>query len=145
MLSAVMPRRLAVAAVLAVAMFTGACGEEGIQLAKDDPDYEGAQIFQQHCSGCHTLGAAGTEGSAVRVNSREYKDGPNFDQRQESKDQVLYAIQNGGFSSGPMPQDIVVGEDAEKVAAFVAKYSGSQRTTASQASTPEGKQPDAAP
>ena len=37
---------------------------------------------------------------------------------------MLYAIENGGFSSGPMPQDIVVGEEAEKVADFVAKYSG---------------------
>ena len=69
----------------------------------------------------------GTEGSAVKANSRELKDGPNFDQRKETKDQVLYAIENGGFSSGPMPQDIVVGEDAEKVADFVAKYSGSDR------------------
>jgi hypothetical protein len=46
---------------------------------------------------------------------------------------VLYAIRNGGFSSGPMPQDIVVGEEAEKVADFVAKYSGSE---VSQAPTP---------
>jgi len=126
MLSAVMPRRLAVAAVLAVAAFAASCGEEGIQLSKDDPDYEGAKIFQQHCSGCHTLAAAGTEGSAVKANSREYKDGPNFDQRKETRDQVLYAIENGGFSSGPMPQDIVVGADAEKVADFVSKYSGDE-------------------
>ena len=62
----------------------------------------------------------------MKANSREYKDGPNFNQRKEEKDQVLYAIYNGGFSSGPMPQDIVVGEEAEKVADFVAKYSGSQ-------------------
>ena len=37
-----------------------------------------------------------------------------------------------------MPQDIVVGEDAEKVADFIAKYSGKQRTTESQAAPPEG-------
>ena len=37
---------------------------------------------------------------------------------------MLYAIRNGGFSSGPMPQNIVVGEDAEAVADFIAKYSG---------------------
>lgn len=127
MLAAVMPRRLAVAAVLAVAAFATACGEEGIQLASDDPNYEGAKIFQQHCSGCHTIAAAGTEGSAVNPNNREYKDGPNFDQRKETVDNVLYAIENGGFSSGPMPQDIVVGEDAQKVAEFVAKYSGTER------------------
>ncbi len=34
----------------------------------------------------------------------------------ETKEQVLYAIRNGGFSSGPMPQNIVVGKEAEQVA-----------------------------
>jgi mono/diheme cytochrome c family protein len=121
-----MRRRLIVALALAAAPFAGACGEQGIELAKSDPDYEGAKIFEQRCSGCHTLSVAGTQGSAVEANSREYKDGPNFDQRREERDQVLYAIFNGGFSSGPMPQDIVVGEDAEKVADFIAKYSGSK-------------------
>jgi mono/diheme cytochrome c family protein len=121
-----MPRRLLVALALAVAAsaFAASCGEQGIEVAKSDPDYEGAKIFEQRCSGCHTLAAAGTQGSAVDPNSREYKDGPNFNTRREERDQVLYAIQNGGFSSGPMPQDIVVGEEAEKVADFVAKYSG---------------------
>ena len=37
---------------------------------------------------------------------------------------MVYAIENGGFSSGPMPQNIVTGEDAQKIAAFIAKYSG---------------------
>jgi mono/diheme cytochrome c family protein len=128
-----MPRRLLAALAVAGSAFIVACGEQGIELAKSDPDYEGAKIFQQHCSGCHTLAAAGTEGSATNANDREYKDGPNFNQRKETKDGVLYAIRNGGFSSGPMPQDIVVGEEAEKVADFVAKYSGSE---VSQAPTP---------
>ena len=121
-----MPSRLLVALAVAGSTLVAACGEQGIQLAKSDPDYQGAVIFQQHCSGCHTLSAAGTQGSATDPNDREYKDGPNFNERREVKDQVLYAIQNGGFSSGPMPQDIVVGQDAEKVAEFVAKYSGGQ-------------------
>ena len=140
-----MPRRLAVAVALAASVFAASCGEQGIQLAEDDPDYEGAQIFQQRCSGCHTLSAAGTEGSAVNANSREYKDGPNFNQRDETKEQVLYALQNGGFSSGPMPQDIVVGEEAEKVADFVAKYSGGKTPVVPAEEAPEGVQPDAAP
>ena len=119
-----MPRRLLVALAVAASAFAAACGEESIDVAESDPDYEGAKIFEQRCSGCHTLDAAGTQGSAVDPNSREYKDGPNFNTRRETKDQVLYAIQNGGFSSGPMPQDIVVGEEAEKVAEFVEKYAG---------------------
>ena len=117
------PRLLALAAVVA-ATTVAACGEQDIQLAKNDPNYDGAQIFQQRCSGCHTLRTAGTQGSAVKANGREYKDGPNFNQRREDKSGILYAIRNGGFSSGPMPQDIVVGEEAQKVADFVAKYSG---------------------
>jgi mono/diheme cytochrome c family protein len=119
-----MPRRALAALAVAVSAFAAGCGEKSIQLAESDPDYEGAKIFEQRCSGCHTLDAAGTQGSAIDPNSRELKDGPNFNTRREEKDQVLYAIQNGGFSSGPMPQDIVVGEDAEKVADFVAKFSG---------------------
>ena len=83
----------------------------------------------EHCSGCHTLSAAGTEGSATNVKTRERKDGPNFDQRKENVSDVIYAIENGGFSSGPMPQNILTGPDAQKVADFVAKYSGQKAST----------------
>ena len=72
---------------------------------------------------------AGTEGSTTNVRTREYKDGPNFDQRKVTENCALYAIRNGGFSSGPMPQDIVVGEDAEKLARFLAEYSGTDVET----------------
>jgi mono/diheme cytochrome c family protein len=138
-----MPRRhLVVALAVAATSLFAACGEQSIELSKSDPDYEGAQIFEQRCSGCHTLSVAGTQGSAEKANGREYKDGPNFDQRKEEKDQILYAIENGGFSSGPMPQDIVVGEDAQKVADFLAKYSGRKGGTQSQASPPTGAQDD---
>jgi mono/diheme cytochrome c family protein len=124
-----MPRRLFLVLAVAGSALVASCGEQGIELASSNPDYEGASIFQQRCGACHTIAAAGTQGSATNPNDREYKDGPNFNQRREQKDQVLYAIRNGGFSSGPMPQDIVVGEDAEKVADFVAKYSGREAST----------------
>jgi mono/diheme cytochrome c family protein len=116
---------LALAAAVAGAGATG-CGERGIELADSNPDHRGAEIFDMHCSACHTLDVAGAQGSAVRVNDREYKDGPNFNVRKEDYQSVLYAIRNGGFSSGPMPQNIVVGEEAEAVACFVAKYSGNE-------------------
>ena len=45
----------------------------------------------------------------------------------------MFAIQNGGFSGAIMPQNIVVGEDAEAVADFLAKYAG---TEASKQTTP---------
>jgi cytochrome c551 len=125
-------RRFALSVLLLCAAAAGlaACGEKGISLAENDPNYQGAALFVEHCSGCHTLSVAGTQGSSTNVRTRERKDGPNFDQRKEDVNSVLYAIENGGFSSGPMPQNIVTGEDAQKVAEFVAKYSGSKASTA---------------
>ena len=38
-----------------------------------------------------------------------------------------YAIRNGGFSGAIMPANIVVGDDADKVAEFLAEYSGRER------------------
>ena len=111
-------------ALAAAALMFGACGENGIQVAEDSPDWEGARLFDEHCAECHTLDAAGATGSATSVGSRELKDGPNFNERQESVEDVIYAIENGGFSSGPMPQNIVTGEEKRIVAEFVAKYSG---------------------
>jgi mono/diheme cytochrome c family protein len=125
-------------AVAAAAAITG-CGTQGISVPSDDPTHAGAQIFAERCSGCHTLTPAGTEGSA---NRSERVQGPNLDQRSETMDDVIYAIRNGGFSGAIMPQNIVVGDDAQKVAAFVAKYAGqdvteqpapSQTTTSSSA------------
>jgi cytochrome c551 len=112
---------LAVLAVFALA----ACGfgEEGIAVSKDDPDYDGAVIFATHCSGCHTLSAAGTQGTGNRSVRTQ---GPNLDQRTETYDDALFAIQNGGFSGAIMPQNIVVGEEAEALARFVAKYAGGE-------------------
>jgi mono/diheme cytochrome c family protein len=104
-----------------------ACGEQKISLPDDADDAQiqhGAMVFHERCAGCHTLSYAAADGSAIKPNDKEYKDGPNFDQRKEDKESVLFAIENGGFSSGPMPQNIVTGEDAQKIAAFIAKYSG---------------------
>ena len=137
MLAAVMPRRarrfVVALATLAAGGALAACGSEGIQLAESNPDHRGAEIFDTHCSACHTLDVAGAQGSAFKPNDREYKDGPNFNVRKEKKADILYAIRNGGFSSGPMPQDIVVGSEAQAVADFLSKYSGRD---AAQAPTP---------
>ena len=122
-------RRLIVApALAAAALMLGACGEKGIEVSEDSPDHPGAVIFDENCAECHTLDAAGATGSATNVGSRELKDGPNFNERKETVEDVIYAIENGGFSSGPMPQNIVTGEEKQAVAEFVAKYSGSAVT-----------------
>jgi mono/diheme cytochrome c family protein len=122
--AAMKPRLLLSLLVVPAALLASGCGEESIDVSKNDPLHQGAEIFNERCGGCHTFGAAGTEGSATKVNNSERKDGPNFNQRLEPYEDVLYAIQNGGFSSGPMPQNIVTGHEAELVACFVATYSG---------------------
>jgi mono/diheme cytochrome c family protein len=104
-----------------VVVTAAGCGTQGVQVPDNDPDHAGAQIFSERCAGCHTLTPAGTEGSA---NRSERVQGPNLDQRSETMADVIYAIRNGGFSGAIMPQNIVVGADADKVAAFVSKYAG---------------------
>ena len=117
-------RRLLAVPVTIASLALGGCGSEGIQLAEDDPNRTGAHLFDLNCAGCHSLDAVGAQGSASDVGSRERRDGPNFNERREDVEDVLYAIRNGGFSSGPMPQNIVTGEEAQQVAEFVARYAG---------------------
>jgi mono/diheme cytochrome c family protein len=109
---------------VALAMSFAACGEQKIQVADSSPDHAGAELFEQRCAGCHTMTAAGTHGSASDIATRERTDGPNFNVRRECVERVLYAIQNGGFSGAIMPQNIVVGEQAQQVAEFLARYAG---------------------
>jgi len=115
---------LAIASALGLA----ACGfgQEGISVSQDDPNYNGAVLFATHCSGCHTLSAAGTQGTG---NRGERTQGPNLDQRTETYADALFAIQNGGFSGAIMPQNIVVGREAEELARFVAAYAGQDAET----------------
>jgi mono/diheme cytochrome c family protein len=139
--------RLTALAVVSCALLLAACGSEGVSVS---PETEatasrGAEIFATHCAGCHTISAAGTQGSGNRGLRVQ---GPNFDQRKEAYNEALFAIRNGGFSGAIMPQNIVVGDDAAMVAEFLAKYSGtdveeSPRPTASPAS--ETGESDASP
>jgi mono/diheme cytochrome c family protein len=110
-------------ATVLAALALGACGSEGVSVASDDPNHEGAEIFAQRCSGCHTLTPAGTQGSGNRSLRTQ---GPNLDERTETYDDALFAIRNGGFSGAIMPQNIVVGDEADAVARFVAEYAGGE-------------------
>jgi mono/diheme cytochrome c family protein len=112
--------------LLACAVALGACGSQGIRVAKRSPYYRGAVLFRDHCSGCHTLSVVGAQGSATSIANRVRTNGPNFNIRKENVEQALYAIRNGGFSGAIMPENIVVGPDARAVAEFLAAYSGRQ-------------------
>lgn len=124
-----MTHRLKLSAlVLAAGLTFAACGTENVQTADLPEQYqEGARLFDENCAGCHTLSEIGAEGSAISIGNRERVDGPNFDQRAETRDQILYAIRNGGFSGAIMPENIVTGEEAEQVADFLAEYAGNEK------------------
>jgi mono/diheme cytochrome c family protein len=117
-----------------------ACGKS-IEVPKTQTRlYQGALLFNLRCSGCHTLDAAATSGSKSKreIKGGERTNGPNFNVRHEDKQDILFAIRNGGFSGAIMPANIVVGDDAQKVAEFLAKYAGKGGESSSPSSGQSG-------
>jgi mono/diheme cytochrome c family protein len=75
----------------------------------------GRELFGERCANCHTLEAAN---AVAQV-------GPNLDELRPPKNLVLDAIHNGrARGNGNMAADLVEGQDADDVAAFVAKAVG---------------------
>jgi mono/diheme cytochrome c family protein len=75
----------------------------------------GRELFAQRCTQCHALQASK---SVAQV-------GPNLDQLRPPKELVLDAIKNGrARGQGQMAANLYSGEDAEDVAAYVAKAVG---------------------
>jgi mono/diheme cytochrome c family protein len=113
------------------ALLAAGCGGE-IEVPEDQTTaHEGAELFNERCSGCHSLDAANAYGSKPpdSLQGGERTNGPNFNVRRVSRDDALFAIRNGGFSGAIMPANIVVGEDAELVADFLDQYSGGESGT----------------
>jgi mono/diheme cytochrome c family protein len=76
---------------------------------------EGRELFGLRCANCHTLKAANAIAEV----------GPNLDELRPNKALVLDAIENGrSAGNGQMAAGLYTGEDAENVAAFVAKAVG---------------------
>ena len=114
---------------LAAAFAVGCGSGTKLEPPKDQTNLNrGARLFHERCGGCHTMKAADARGSkpAGTVASGERTNGPNFDVRKETREDVLFAIRNGGFSGAIMPANIVTGQDAEDVALFLERYAGSE-------------------
>ena len=78
-------------------------------------EQHGRELFAQRCTQCHTLAASN---AVAQV-------GPNLDTIRPPKELVLDAIKNGrSRGSGQMAAGLYQGEDAEDVAAYVAKAVG---------------------
>ncbi len=88
----------------------------------------GRQLFGEHCGVCHTLAAANAVG----------KVGPNLDTLKPAQSTVLNTINNGCLPNPPkgsnqaclgqgvMPANVIQGQEAQNVAAFVAKVAGNE-------------------
>ena len=120
--------------VAALVPLASACGQQETdakgpgqedRLTSVAPEYrEGAKIFVERCSGCHSLGIVGAEGGSMSPKTTEPVDGPNFNVRKETADNVRYALRNGGFTGKIMPKNLVTGEQADAVAEFLERYAG---------------------
>ena len=135
-----MPRRSVLFACAGAVALVAGCGGR-IEVPKQDAAlHHGAVLFNQRCSGCHTLAAADARGSkpAGQAKPGERTDGPNFNVRRESRADVLFAIRNGGFSGAIMPANVVVGRQADDVALFVSRYAGRKRSGGGKSSGGEG-------
>jgi mono/diheme cytochrome c family protein len=78
----------------------------------------GRKLFSEYCRLCHTLEAAGSVATV----------GPDLDQLRPNKELVLDAVANGrARGNGAMARDLVVGQDAEDVATFVARAVGKDK------------------
>ena len=134
---------------LAAALAVGgtACGTRNVNLDKQDQSNasvkNGANLFAERCSGCHTINSAGARGSkpSKQRAAGERTNGPNFNVRKEKRNDILYAIENGGFSGAIMPANVVVGSDAQDVANYLTKYAGRSGEDTTNNTAPTGSAP----
>jgi mono/diheme cytochrome c family protein len=135
------PRPILACCLVGLAVAGAGCGNR-IQVSKSDPTHTGAVLFRDHCAGCHTLDAADAFGSKPegKVQGGERTDGPNFNVRKETREDVLFAIRNGGFSGAIMPANVVVGKDAQAVAVFLERYAGAKSSAQGATGTSQSAQ-----
>jgi mono/diheme cytochrome c family protein len=116
-------------ALLAAALAVSGCGTVGISEEGTGDERAGKEIFVDKCGICHTLADAGSQAQI----------GPNLDDafRQSRADglgattiqsvvrgQIAYPVEEPPTGVPGMPADIVTGEDAESVSAYVASVAG---------------------
>lgn len=119
---------------VAVAFVLAACGTGGIVTGAAD-EANGLQKFQENCAACHALEAAGSsadigpdlDDSFAQARADGFKESAI---REIVHLQIQYPGQfpvnpdNPAFLPANMPADLVTGQDAEDVAAYVAATAG---------------------
>jgi mono/diheme cytochrome c family protein len=116
-------RRLAVLLLALAALgFAGCGGDDEVTGMEGANTGSGKELFVQNCASCHTLADAGTVANV----------GPNLDTalgwscKQGFAEDTRYSVVLGqiDLAAPPMPADIVTGQDAVDVAAYVASVAG---------------------
>ena len=116
-----------VVAALASALLAAGCGTGGKAEAHADQQ-AGAKLFTSNCAACHTLAAAGSSGTT----------GPNLDdafryvRQQGFKESTIQNVVLDQIreAAAPMPKNLVKGQDAQDVAAYVAAVAGTSSAEA---------------
>ena len=107
--------------MLAAVLLVSGCGTGGIA-SKHTDQTNGQKVFSSNCASCHTLAAANATGTV----------GPNLDEafaadkEQGFKDSTIQnvVLDQIRLANPPMPQNLVKGQDAQDVAAYVAAVAG---------------------
>jgi mono/diheme cytochrome c family protein len=122
-------RTAALLGVVAAGLLAAGCGETVGYTQPTGDRSNGKELFTQKCGACHTLADAGTKGQI----------GPNLDDAfrdsrrsglgestfvQVVRDQIAYAEKKTSTGSPGMPDNLVLGQDAADVAAYVASVAG---------------------
>jgi cbb3-type cytochrome c oxidase subunit III len=105
----------------ALALLAG-CGTGGKAASSGTDQTNGQKLYQAKCGGCHILSASGSQGTT----------GPNLDdafgppRKQGFKDSTIQNVVLDQIRqpSPPMPKNLVTGQDAQDVAAYVASVAG---------------------
>jgi cbb3-type cytochrome c oxidase subunit III len=122
---------------VAVALLLSACGTGGSVTGKSADKQNGAKIFSDKCAGCHTLAAASSSGtigpnldaSFAEARSEGFKESAILD---IVHDQIKFPGQypvrqnDANYLKANMPANLVTGQDAIDVAAYVAANAGMQ-------------------
>jgi cbb3-type cytochrome c oxidase subunit III len=110
-----------VVVLIGAALLLAGCGTGGKASGTGDQT-NGQKLFQAKCGGCHVLAAANSQGTVGPNLDLAFK--PDYDQgfkQSTVRNVVLLQIRQ---PSPPMPKNLVKGQDAQDVAAFVAAVAG---------------------
>jgi cbb3-type cytochrome c oxidase subunit III len=144
-------RLSAAAGGVAVVLLLSACGTGGSVSSASADLQNGRQVFQDTCAGCHTMAAAGStatigpnlDASFAEARSEGFKESTILDivhDQIKFPGQYPLAQNNPNFLKANMPANLVTGQDAIDVSAYVAANVGKQGFEAQVITGTNGKQ-----